>query len=74
MTITADPPVLSDRQTEILQLIVDGHSTKQAARRLGITTKTVHNHLNKVYATLGADSMTHAVVAAARLGIVDLDR
>lgn len=64
--------LLSDRQAEILQAIADGMSTKQAARHLGITTKTVHNHLNAIYRKLDAQSLTHAVLSAVRLGIIDL--
>jgi DNA-binding NarL/FixJ family response regulator len=66
--------ILSDRQVEILQMIADGHSTKQAARSLGITQKTVHNHLNATYRRLDTQSLTHAVLSAVRLGIIDLDR
>ncbi|MGI9596947.1 MAG: response regulator [Acidimicrobiales bacterium] len=66
--------LLSDRQIEILQAIADGMSTKQAGRHLGITTKTVHNHLNAIYRKLDAQSLTHAVLSAVRMGIIDLDR
>ena len=48
-------------------------STKQAGRHLGITTKTVHNHLNAIYRKLDAQSLTHAVLSAVRLGIIDLN-
>ena len=64
--------LLSDRQVEILQMIADGKSTKQAARALGITQKTVHNHLNATYRRLDTQSLTHAVLSAVRLGIIDL--
>ncbi len=68
----ANEDLLSDRQIEILQAIADGMSTKQAGRYLGITTKTVHNHLNAIYRKLDAQSLTHAVLGAVRLGIIDL--
>ncbi|MBM3662662.1 MAG: response regulator transcription factor [Actinobacteria bacterium] len=64
--------LLSERQVEILQMIADGKSTKQAARALGITQKTVHNHLNATYRRLDTQSLTHAVLSAVRLGIIDL--
>jgi DNA-binding NarL/FixJ family response regulator len=64
--------LLSERQTEILQMIADGMSTKQVARELGITQKTVHNHLNAIYRRLDTQSLTHAVLSAVRLGIIDL--
>ncbi len=69
----ANEALLSDRQVEILQAIADGMSTKQAGRYLGITTKTVHNHLNAIYRKLDAQSLTHAVLGAVRLGIIDLN-
>jgi DNA-binding NarL/FixJ family response regulator len=74
-TATAEPDasdLLSGRQREILQMIADGLSTKQAARELGITQKTVHNHLNATYRRLDTQSLTHAVLSAVRLGIIDL--
>ena len=55
-------------------MIADGNSTKQAARSLGITQKTVHNHLNATYRRLDTQSLTHAVLSAVRLGIIDLNR
>lgn len=64
--------LLSSRQVEILQKIADGYGTKQVARELGITQKTVHNHLNAIYRRLDTQSLTHAVLSAVRLGIIDL--
>lgn len=74
-TAAAEPDpdgILSERQREILQMIANGLSTKQAARELGITQKTVHNHLNATYRRLDTQSLTHAVLSAVRLGIIDL--
>jgi DNA-binding NarL/FixJ family response regulator len=65
--------LLSDRQVEILQKIANGLGTKQVARELGITQKTVHNHLNAIYRKLDTQSLTQAVLSAVRLGIIDLD-
>ncbi|MEZ5382521.1 MAG: response regulator transcription factor [Microthrixaceae bacterium] len=65
--------LLSERQTEILQRIADGLGTKQVARELGITHKTVHNHLNAIYRRLDTQSLTHAVLSAVRKGIIHLD-
>jgi DNA-binding NarL/FixJ family response regulator len=64
--------LLSDRQVEILQAIANGATTKQVARQLGITQKTVHNHLNAIYRRLDTQSLTHAVLSAVRLGIIEL--
>lgn len=64
--------LLSPRQAEILQAIANGSTTKQVARELGISIKTVHNHLNAVYQRLGTQTLTHTVLQAVRLGIVQL--
>lgn len=69
-----EEPLLSDRQVEILQAIADGMSTKQVAIALHISTKTVHNHLNATYRRLDTQSLTHAVLGALRLGLIDLHR
>lgn len=68
-----ESPLLSERQVEILQAIADGSTTKQVARELGITQKTVHNHLNAIYRRLDTQSLTHAVLSAVRLGIIELE-
>jgi len=77
MITTASAPnvqnVLSDRQIEILQAIADGMTVKQAGRHLGITRKTVHNHLNTIYRKLDTQSMTHTILSAVRMGIIDLN-
>ncbi len=65
--------LLSDRQVEILQRIADGLSTKQVALELGISHKTVYNHLNAIYRRLDTQSLTHAVLSAVRKGIIHLD-
>ena len=65
--------LLSDRQVEILQRIADGLSTKQVARELGISHKTVYNHLNAIYRRLDTQSLTYAVLSAVRKGIIHLD-
>jgi len=71
-TTTDSSDHLSERQPEILQMIADGLSTKQVARELGITQKTVHNRLIAIYRRLDTQSLTHAVLSAVRLGIIDL--
>jgi DNA-binding NarL/FixJ family response regulator len=66
--------LLSERQVEILQKIANGLGTKQVARELGITQKTVHNHLNAIYRKLDTQSLTQAVLSAVRLGIINLEK
>ncbi|MEZ0446797.1 response regulator [Cellulomonas sp. ICMP 17802] len=47
---------LTDRQYEVLRLLAAGLSNAGIGDRLGITEKSVQNHVNGMYATLGIDS------------------
>jgi DNA-binding NarL/FixJ family response regulator len=46
------PPRLSRRETEIVDHLVRGRTNAEIARSLGISEKTVKNHVNHVYAKL----------------------
>lgn len=47
---------LTDRQYEVLRLLAAGLSNAGIGDRLGITEKSVQNHVNGMYATLGIDA------------------
>lgn len=47
---------LTDRQYEVLRLLASGLSNAGIGDRLGITEKSVQNHVNGMYATLGIDA------------------
>ncbi|MBG0832509.1 helix-turn-helix transcriptional regulator [Planomonospora sp. ID67723] len=60
----AEPRVvtgLSRRETEVMELIANGHSNGQIAQHLFLSEKTVKNHVNRIYAKLGADSRVTAI-------------
>ena len=57
----ARPLGLSAREAEIMSLIADGHSNGEIAGLLVLAEKTVKNHVNRIYAKLGADSRTAAI-------------
>lgn len=59
---------LTGREREVLRLVGDGATNRLVARRLGISEKTVKNHLSSVFAKLGVTSRSQAVLAAFRLG------
>jgi DNA-binding NarL/FixJ family response regulator len=63
---------LSAREVEILKLIAMGHPNKQIARRLGISEKTVRNHVSNMYEKLHIYDRSQAVLYAVRKGLVDL--
>ncbi|GAA1715592.1 response regulator transcription factor [Nonomuraea bangladeshensis] len=52
---------LSKREIEVMDLIADGESNGQIARRLFLSEKTVKNHVNRIYAKLGVDSRVTAI-------------
>jgi NarL family two-component system response regulator YdfI len=61
---------LTGREKDVLRGVVQGERTKEIARRLGLTPRTVETYLTSIYAKLGVDSRTTAVVAALERGIV----
>ena len=61
---------LTPQETEILKLLVEGHSYKTAAVELSISIDTVSFHLRNVYSKLQVHSMSEAVSKALRDHIV----
>jgi pimeloyl-ACP methyl ester carboxylesterase/DNA-binding CsgD family transcriptional regulator len=55
---------LSPRERDTLRLLTDGLSNSEIAERLGISEKTVRNHLSHLFDKLGVWSRTQAVVFA----------
>jgi len=64
------PHHLTPQETELLRLIIDGHSYKTAAAKLGISTSTVSFHLQNVYQKLQVHSKSEAVAKALRNKLV----
>jgi RNA polymerase sigma factor (sigma-70 family) len=67
----ADDPAfteLSPREREILLLIADGLSNADIAERLGISEKTVRNHVSNVFDKLGVWTRAQAIVFARERG------
>ena len=62
---------LSDRERTVLREVAAGRSTKQIARALGITERTVKFHVSSIMNKLGADNRAQAVAEAARRGLLD---
>jgi DNA-binding NarL/FixJ family response regulator len=52
---------LSDREAEIMGLIANGLSNPEIAARLYLAPKTVKNHVNRIFAKLGAPSRARAI-------------
>ena len=61
---------LSNREKEILSLLVEGLSYKLIADRLFISYETVHSHVKKIYQKLHVNSVNEAVSKALRNKLV----
>ena len=68
------PDELTPRQREILQLIAEGHSKQDIARKLNISLKTVETHRDQLKDRLGIYDIAGLVRYAVRSGIVSADQ
>lgn len=66
--LAKDPPLgdLSERQSEILHSIVRGLYDNDIAQQLGISVYTVKEHINALFAKIGASNRAEAVAIALR--------
>lgn len=68
---TADPLAgLTARQREILQLVAEGHSTKEIATRLDVSVKTVETHRARLMERLDIHDVAGLVRFAIRAGLI----
>lgn len=61
---------LTEREKQVLQLIVRGAQNKEIAFQLNITERTVKAHLASIFNRLGVNSRTEAAALAVRMGLV----
>jgi two-component system NarL family response regulator len=64
-------PGLSERDLEVLRLIVEGYADKEIARDLGVSVFTVNKSVQAVLRCTGSTSRTQAAVRAIKMGLVD---
>jgi DNA-binding NarL/FixJ family response regulator len=62
---------LSPRETQILQMVAYGSTTKEVASKLTISPHTVKTHLERIFEKLRANDRAEAVAIALRRGLVD---
>jgi DNA-binding NarL/FixJ family response regulator len=65
-------PQLSDRELEVLRLMVAGKSTQEINAALSIAESTVKFHVNNILSKLGVSDRTQAIVVALKRGIVSI--
>ena len=68
---SAPRPGLTEREGEVLGLLVGGLAPAQIANELSISPKTVATHVEHIYAKLGVHTRAQAVARAFRLALVD---
>jgi DNA-binding NarL/FixJ family response regulator len=64
------PQRLTGRQYDVLRHLERGRSTKEIARRLGLSVGTIKVHLASIYRTLGARNRVEAAMKASEAGII----
>jgi two-component system NarL family response regulator len=65
-------PSLTQRELDVLQLVAEGRSNKDIARRLSITEGTAKTHVKAILTKLDAISRTEAVAVAHKRGLIHL--
>ena len=62
-------PELTDREREVLGLIAQGHNNNDIARRLGLSLKTVANHVSNIFSKLQVADRAQAIIRAREAGL-----
>lgn len=63
---------LTDRERDVLKLVVEGHTTQEIADMLVVSTKTIEGHKTNLMAKLGIHNRTELVKYALRKGIITI--
>jgi DNA-binding CsgD family transcriptional regulator len=73
LSISSIPPAncISDRECEVLRLLVAGRGNKEVAATLDISVRTVEAHRTKIMLKLGIHSFAELVRYAVRHGLID---
>lgn len=64
---------LTPRQREVLQLVAEGHSTKDIAQKLNLSAKTVDTHRTELMQRLDIHDIAGLVRYAIRIGLISAD-
>jgi len=69
----SEPSALTPREREVLQLLAEGHSTKQIADCLHVSPKTADTHRQQIMNKLGLRSVAELTKYALRAGLTSLE-
>lgn len=61
---------LTNRQSQVLDLIAQGKSNKQIAYEMGVSEATVKLHINALLRSLKVNNRTQAVITAQKIGLI----
>jgi DNA-binding NarL/FixJ family response regulator len=64
-----DPNELSPREADIVRLIASGLTNREISTRLGLSDKTVKNHISHIFAKLNVTARTQVVIYAIKSGL-----
>lgn len=71
--VTEDGSPLTPREREVLQLIAEGHSTKEISSKLTVSVNTVDTHRRRIMEKLDIHAVAELVKYALREGLTSLD-
>ena len=64
--------ILTKREKQVFEMLIINKTTKEIAESLGISEKTVRNHISNAMQKLGVKGRASAVVELLRLGEISL--
>ncbi|MBR2840693.1 MAG: helix-turn-helix transcriptional regulator [Bacilli bacterium] len=64
--------ILTKREREVFELLIQNYDTNEIASNLGISDKTVRNHISNAMQKLGVKGRAGAVIELLRLGEISL--
>lgn len=59
--------ILTNREKEVFELLIKNFTTKEIAKKLNISEKTVRNHISNTIQKLGIKSRTQAIIELLKL-------
>lgn len=65
--------ILTTREMEVFSLLVKNYTTREISNELGISEKTVRNHISNVMQKLEVTSRTSAVIELLKLNLFEIN-
>jgi len=64
--------ILTKREHQVFEMLIKNKTTKDIADELGISEKTIRNHISNVMQKLGVKGRTQAVIELLKLGEISI--